>query len=212
MRKSLVILGAVLLFALVASAADISRFETFAGYDFVGFYPNNNIVPKAHFNGGSGEFVYNFNNWVGAVADVGAVHKGVWGGYTVDTTVLNYVFGPRVSFSKGSNFTPFVQVLFGGAYGASSSQISLLPSGGSNLPPGFIQNPNLPVSARIQTSDTAFAMLAGGGVDIKLSKHMALRPIEFDYYLTRFSNPRLGDNNQNNWRYTAGVNFMFGAR
>ena len=53
---------------------------------------------------------------------------------------------------------------------------------------------------------------AGGGVDIKLSKHMAFRPIEFDYYLTRFSNPELGNNNQNNWRYSGGVNFLFGAK
>jgi hypothetical protein len=210
-RKSLVVIGTVLLFALVGSAADYSRYETFLGYDFVGYYPNTNYIPKAHFNGGSGEFVYNFNSWLGAVADLGAVHKGIWGGHTVDTTVANYVFGPRITFSGSSKFKPFGQVLFGGAYGTTSTQVSLLPNGGANLPPNFVLPPNQPVTARIHASSNAFAMMAGGGLDIKFSKHMALRPIEFDYYLTRFSTPELGTSNQNNWRYTAGVNFMFGA-
>jgi hypothetical protein len=210
-RKSLVVLVAVLLSALVASATDYSKFETFLGYDFVGYYPNTNVIPKAHFNGGSGEFVYNFSGWLGAVADVGAVHKGLIGGYNVDTTVVNTVFGPRLSFHH-SKFNPFIQVLFGSAYGTTSTQVSLLPNGGAILPPDIVLDPNTPVTARLHASQEAFAMMAGGGVDIKFSKHMALRPIEFDYYQTRFSNRELGTNTQNNWRYTAGLNFMFGAR
>jgi hypothetical protein len=58
-------------------------------------------------------------------------------------------------------------------------------------------------------------MMAGGGVDIKISKHIAFRPLAFDYYLTRTPNfiTNITDNdiNRNNWRYTAGVNFMFGG-
>ena len=210
MKKSLVVIGAVLLSAFVASADDVAKFETFLGYDFVGFYPNNNVIPKAHFNGGSGEFVYNFSNWIGAVADVGAVHKGLIGGYNVDTTVANYLFGPRFAFHH-SKFSPFVQVLFGGAFGTTSTQVSLLPNGGANLPPWVVLPANTAVTARLHASQNAFAMIAGGGVDVKFSKHMAIRPIEFDYYQTRFSNPGLGTNTQNNWRYTAGVNFLFGA-
>jgi Outer membrane protein beta-barrel domain len=213
-RKSLVVLGAALLSALVASAAEETKFETFLGYDFVGYYPNTNVIPKAHFNGGSGQFVYNFNKWLGAVADIGAVHKGLIGGYNVDTTIANYVFGPRLAYHSSSRLTPFFQVLFGGASGSTSAQVSaLLPTGGPVVPPGFVVDPTRPFTARINASQTAFAMMAGGGVDIKLSKHVAFRPIEFDYYLTRFSNPELGGiNNQNNWRYSAGVNFLFGAR
>jgi hypothetical protein len=221
-RKSLVVFGAVLLSALVASAADYSKFETFLGYDLVGYYPNNNVIPKAHFNGGSGQFVYNFSNWFGAVADVGASHKGLLGGYNVDTTVVNTVLGPRFSYHH-SKFTPFVQFLFGTAYGTTSTQVTVLPSsllpsvsplptGGPVLPPWIVLPANTPVTARLHASQDAFAFMAGGGVDIKISKHMAFRPIEMDYYQTRFSNPELGTNTQNNWRYTAGVNFMFGAK
>jgi hypothetical protein len=42
----------------------------------------------------------------------------------------------------------------------------------------------------------------GGGVDIKVTSHLAIRPIEFDYFLTRFiNNLTSGNNNQNNFRY-----------
>jgi hypothetical protein len=56
-------------------------------------------------------------------------------------------------------------------------------------------------------------MLAGGGLDIKIGKHIAFRPVEADYFLTRF--PTIltqDDTNRNHFRYSAGVNFLFGAR
>ena len=53
-------------------------------------------------------------------------------------------------------------------------------------------------------------MLAGGGVDIKIGKHMWFRPIEADYYLTRIPNFVGNDTNHDNFRYSAGINFMCG--
>jgi hypothetical protein len=61
-------------------------------------------------------------------------------------------------------------------------------------------------------------MMAGGGVDIKVSRHVAFRPAGFDYYLTRpptqaidFFSPGVRSD-RNNWRYTAGVVLGFGAQ
>ena len=55
-------------------------------------------------------------------------------------------------------------------------------------------------------------MVAGRGLDIRVSKHVTFRPIEVDYYLTRLQNLRTdGDNNQNNIRYSGGVTFWFGG-
>lgn len=212
MRKSLVVLGAVLASALVANATDYSRFETFLGYNLVRFNPNNGFTPSANFNGGDAQFVYNPSKWIGVVADLGAVNKGVIGGYEVDTTVFNYVFGPRFTYHNHSRFTPFVQCLWGGAYGATSAQLTALVPPGGIIPPGIVIPPTTPITLRLNASQNAFAMITGGGLDIKLSKHVAFRPVGFDYYLTRFSNSQLGDNNQNNWRYSAGFNFMFGER
>jgi hypothetical protein len=56
-------------------------------------------------------------------------------------------------------------------------------------------------------------MVFGGGVDIKVSHSVAIRPAEFDYLLTRFGNPLTNNNaNQNSFRYQAGVVFEFGGR
>jgi hypothetical protein len=213
MRKLLAVVAAVPLFALVAGATDFSKYEVFLGYNFVRFNPNSDLVPSFNANGGGGQFAYNFNRWFSGVADIGAVTKGTLNGFNVDTTVMNFVAGPRVSFRKHGRFIPFAQVLFGGAYSTASAQIGL--TGATILPPFVIPNPGV-LTARLVASHTGFAMFAGGGLDIKVNKHMTFRPVGADYYLTRVSNvfTSIGDNtsNRNNFRYSAGVNFLFGAR
>ena len=213
MKNSFLIIGTVLLFASVAAATDVPTAETFLGYSFVRFNPNSQFLPSFNANGGGGQFAYNFSKWFSGVVDLGAVTKGSLGGLTLDSTVVNFVVGPRVTMHNHSRFTPFVQVLFGGVYATSSTQISLLPADGALLPGGIVLNPNLPVTARLNSSRTGFAMLAGGGLDIKLSKNISFRPIGADYYLTRLPSLFTGnDSNINNFRYSAGVNFLFGAK
>jgi hypothetical protein len=216
MRKIIAVIAAVPLFALVAAATEWPRAEAFLGYNFVRFNPESSFIPNFNANGGGGQFVYNVNKWIGGVVDVGAVTKGTLNGFNVDTTVLNFVAGPRVTFHNHSRLTPFVQALFGGAYSTASAQITVLPLPGSilpPLPPGIILPPDIPVSARLHASHTGFAMFAGGGLDIRVSKHMAVRPIGADYYLTRMPSLLTGTTtNKNNFRYSAGVNFLFGAR
>ena len=213
MKNSFLVIGAVLLFASVAAATDVPTAETFLGYNFVRFNPNSAFLPSFNANGGGGQFAYNFSKWFSGVVDLGAVTKGSLGGLTLDSTVVNFVAGPRVTMHNHSRFTPFAQVLFGGVYATSSSQISLLPTTGPVLPGGIVLNPNLPVTARLNTSRTGFAMLAGGGLDIKVSKNISFRPIGADYYLTRLpSFLTRNDSNINNFRYSAGVNFLFGAK
>jgi hypothetical protein len=85
----------------------------------------------------SSSTAYNFSNWFGAVADLAAVHKGLIGGYEGDTTIMNYLFGPRFAYHH-SKFTPFVQVLFGGAFGTTCTEVSLVPNGGADLPPWVV--------------------------------------------------------------------------
>ena len=222
MRKSLAVIGVILLSALMASADEEAyKFETFVGYDFVRFNPNNTgFIPPFNANGGNAEFVYNVRQYIGVVFDAGAVTKGTLNQAAIDSTVLNFVAGPRFTFRhKESRFQPFVQALFGGAYSTASTQIDILGGEVVNphvFPPTTIENPNLPISTRLVSSRTGFAMLAGGGLDIKLSKHIAVRPIGADYYLTRLPNfltqnlPNHSHQNLNNFRYSAGVNFMFG--
>ena len=54
-------------------------------------------------------------------------------------------------------------------------------------------------------------MLLGGGLDIKINKHMTFRPIGADWYMTRLPGLLTGNHHDaNNFRYSAGVNFVFG--
>lgn len=207
------LISAALLSASIAAATDWPSMETFLGYNFVRFNPNSGYLPSFNANGGGGQFVYNVTPWIGGVFDMGAVTKGTLNQTPVDITVLNFVAGPRVTFHNHSRFLPFAQVLFGGAYSTASTPITLIPGTTNVFPPGVILNPLQPLQARINASNTGFAMMAGGGLDIKLSKHVAFRPIGVDYYLTRLPSLLTGNtSNRNNFRYSAGVNFLFGAR
>jgi hypothetical protein len=202
---------------MAAVAQDFPKMETFLGYTYVRANSATD-VPAFSANGGSGQFAYNFSKYFSAVADLGAVHNGDIGGNLIDTTTANFLFGPRVSM-RHSRVRPYFQVLFGGVYATSSAQVTGLIDPSQLVPlPGFHApvdaTPALEaISTRIGAQQTAFAMTAGGGLDIKINKNVSFRPIGLDYYMTRLQNLRsANDNNQNNLRYTTGFNFTFGAR
>jgi hypothetical protein len=217
MKRSFKVAGITLLSALVASAwpqgEEYPKWEVFLGYDFVRFNPNSDFIPSFNANGGSGQIVYNFNRWIGLAFDAGAVNKGILNQVPWNTTVANFTGGPRVTWRKWSRFQPYGQVLFGGFYATTSVPVTILTEDNAVIPPGFNVVPGSPTSARVGFSTTGFAMLAGGGLDIKLGRHVAVRPFEASYYLTRFPNFFTNGNsrNINNFRYSAGVNFMFGG-
>ena len=212
MKKCIRVVGVGVLFVLTAIADEWPREEIFLGYNFAKFNPNSDVIPSFNANGGSGQFQYNFNRYLGLAIDVGAVNKGVLNGFDVDTTVMNFVAGPRVTFHNRSRFVPFVEALFGGAYATMSTNLTALPAVSSVLPPGLVLPPELPVTVRLRASRTGFAMLAGGGLDLKLNRHVALRLFEADYYLARIPDVFTGNaTNRNNFRYAGGVNFMLGG-
>jgi opacity protein-like surface antigen len=210
-RTFTLLLATCVLFVTNALAQDnATRMETFLGYTFTRFNAATD-VPAFSSNGGSAQFVYNFNNWIGAVADVGAVHNGNISDINLDSTITNYLFGPRVTFRHWARITPYFQILFGGVYATTSTGV-LVPA--DVAVPGFLQTTQNPdfVILRAARSQTAFAMTVGGGVDFKLNRHVSFRPVQLEYFLTRLQNLRSeDDNNQNNLRYSTGFNFTFGG-
>ena len=213
MNKIVSLIAAALLFAAAAAATEFPRYETYLGYDWVKFNPASGNVPSFNANGGSGQFVYNFNGWLGLAVDAGAVTKGVLNHQNLDTTIANLVAGPRLTWHRESRFRPFGEVLFGGTWGTTSTQIPVLPvASPAIIPPGLVVSPDTPISARLQASRSGFAMLTGGGLDIKVGKHTFFRLFEADYYLTRVPTfVAQKDINRNNFRYSTGVNFVFGG-
>jgi len=215
MKQSLIAIGVGLLCTFTGAAQTVPHMETFLGYTYVRVNTASN-VPAFSANGGSGQFAYNLNKWLGVVAYLGAVHNNNISCVSLDNTTANFLFGPRLSMHF-SRIRPYFQTLFGGVYETGSIRVlAALPPTPSN--PIFLPGqPVIPtgdaVTARLTASQTALAMTAGGGLDIKVSKHLMFRPIGLDYFMTRLQNLRTqGDNNQNNLRYTAGLNFTFGAQ
>jgi opacity protein-like surface antigen len=217
MNKNIAIVGAVLLLAMTAAAQDVPIAETFLGYTYTRVNSATN-VPAFSANGGGGQFVWNFSKWISAVADVGAVHNGNIGGYHLDTTLTNFLFGPRVPIRVHSRVTPYFQILFGGVYASTSARVTV-PADSVVIPPPVVQpvetitRPGDAVSLRASAQQTAFAMALGGGLDIKIAKWVSFRPVGLDWFMTRLQNLRsVDDNNQHHLRYTTGFNFTIGAQ
>jgi hypothetical protein len=234
MKRSLTLGAAVLACALVASAQEVPKFEAYIGYTFVHFSPSSSnitlangttISPFSTFNanGGGIQLAWNFNKYLGLVFDSSAAHHGDLNILNAEDlsgtglfgrgTAVNFVAGPRFSWRKWSRVTPFAEAMFGGVHYFNSAFVPLL------TPTTPVSNGVVPVPAdtvilgRDAGGTTNFAMLIGGGVDIRINKRISLRPIEADYYYTKIRNMQaFGDNSQNNFRYSAGVNFTFGAR
>lgn len=139
-------------------------------------------------NGGSGWVAFNFVRSFGIVGEVASQHASNISNSGADLTLTSYLAGPRYTFARARHFATFTQVLLGGAHASGS------------LAPG---NSGLAGSAH------AFALTAGGGLDIGITRHIALRAFEADYYLTRFDNG--ANDHQNNLRLAAGLIVRFGG-
>lgn len=179
------LLALVSLSSVAVSAQDVPKFDLFAGYSYVRANPVTSGVDGFNLHGGSASIAYNANSWLSGVADFGGYHSNNILGTGVDGTLSTYLFGPRLSYRRNSHFTPFGQVLFGVAH-----------IGGSD-------------GLAFSTSNNSFAMALGGGVDVKITHHFSLRPVQVDYLLTRFDEFGNGAQNQNNLRVSTGVVFHF---
>ena len=174
------------------------RFEVAGMFQYVNFFPG----PFSNFNnyGATGSFTYNANRWLGLTAEIGGYHftRQIFGApitnpdgsVTLPTQSITgswqtYMVGPRLNLRKFDHFVPFAEVLFGAAH--SGAQLN-------------------------GTGDqTDFAMAAGGGVDVILTKYLAWRFFEADYLMTNFSGTLVGANaHQDNFRIGSGLVLRWG--
>jgi opacity protein-like surface antigen len=193
MKRLALLCGALLLFAGASLAQDSPKFEAFGGYSYLRANSSGNGY---NFNGGSGSLAYNFTPMLGVVADFGGYH---WSQTAADATVVTYLFGPKLAFRHGP-FTPFAQVLVGGAH--ASGSLYGVNCGVRVHPEGTPCNAN--------NSDNAFSMSAGGGVDWNATTHIGVRLFQAEYLLTKFSGfGANGGDNENNFRLSTGVVFRW---
>ena len=224
MKRSITIAGMTVVMALAAMAADeVPKFEVSGDYSFAHFDPARNFLKVKNLNGGGGAFTMNFGRFLGVKADFQGygssnftytLPSGVTlpnGTVTTSPTVgtlqgnlFTYTFGPVIKKHTGW-FQPFGEVLLGAAH--------------SNTYANIFKNI---YGASASNNNNGFAMVVGGGLDLRLSPKFTLRPIEADYLLTRFGStfvppastglPSISTLNQNSFRYLAGVDFTFGGK
>ena len=194
MKKLIVILGLLVVFALPAVAQETPRFEVSAGYTFQDWQVPALFVPPPdyyHYNGFNAGGAYHFTQLVSLALDVTGTYNTTGG---VGTHIYSYLAGPRIYPLGHHRLTPYFHGLVGGA--------SFSGLGGQGVP-----------------DQTKLAWEAGAGLEYSLFKSVAIRVGQFDYEQTRFfhgedlqADPVLPKSNQNNYKFSAALVLRFGGK
>ena len=133
-------------------------------------------VPKVEVFGGYTWAGGNFHGWnasltgnvtkrLGIMADFsGQYGSELAGPILVNQNAHSFLIGPRFAF-RGKRLTPFVYAMIGATRFQESATIS---------------------GQRLSHSDTGFSSALGGGLDIKVNDHIAVRTFQIDYFRPNF--------------------------
>ncbi len=163
----------------------VPRYEIAGMFDYVNFNPGGGFQSFSNY-GGSGSFTWNPSRWIGLTEELGGLsYERNVNGASLDGGITTFLLGPRLNLRKFDYFIPFAEFLLGGAH----------------------VGPHMTGA----DSQSAFALAAGGGVDIALTRNIAWRFAEIDYLMTNFSGPSVGGNSrQDNLRLGTGIVLRFG--
>ena len=187
------------------SSSSYPKFEVPIDFSFINVHPDLPKITSFNVFGGGLAGVYNFTPLVGIKADFQFYTQGSGVKNTLEhdgfpagqlsANFVTYMFGPQIKKHSGK-FQPFGEALFGAAHSNEFAQIL--------QDEGIINK---------SSTNNAFAMEFGGGLDIPLTPNIQFRPVEIDYLLTRFGvNGTTYTGSQNNFKYSVGVNFTFGGK
>ena len=204
----------MLSFAQQETSQVATRGTLFGGYSLL--HSSNDLgstsIGSSNFNlGGSlggweAQGTYNFTRHFGVTADFSGNSKQLAGfsalGFSAGTRQHMYdmLFGPTVTgyFGKSSVFG---HALFGVALSSLNAGVTAPIVGGFSVP---------------LDSSNSFAMAFGGGMDIGISRHFAIRAAQVDFIRTNFNtlDSLTGltsgtSTSQNNYRYSGGVIWRF---
>jgi len=176
MRKSLAVVAVIALFAIPMLAQDHPKADIFGGYQYTRINPGGGASGE-NFNGWNAAVTGWVNNYLGVTGDFSGAYKSIGG-----TAIRQYtfMFGPTIASHANEKFTPFAHVLLGGAHCTTDA------------------------GACFATSNTAFALAFGGGLDVNVGHNVGVRVGQFDYLMTKFAS-----DTQNDFRFSAGIVFHF---
>jgi len=129
------------------------------------------------------------NLWhgLGVAADLAGSHAASIGSSGIPLSLVTTTFGVRYRWHGDHRLSPYGQGLVGEAHGFDSL---------------------FPTNSGSHISADSLAILVGGGLDIKLSNHLAARAIDAAWLRTQL--PNATENVQNNLRLGAGIVLRFG--
>lgn len=187
MKKTLLpIASLLLLFTLPSKAQDFPRTEVFVGYSYA---LNEVLIPneQSDLHGFDINAAYNFTSNFGVAFDFSG-HFGnedvVVPGptpVTLDIGINNYTYlgGPRYVYRGFDRLVPFGHALFG------------------------VQN-----TRAVGISEVNFAWALGGGLDVKINDHFAIRAVQAEYLGVNFDDT-IDFGTTNNFRASTGVVVTF---
>lgn len=196
MRKSFLLLVALLFaFPQLARAQRFEGIEVFGGYSYL----QNNLsstyspfyTPLTPFgadfslNGWQASITEKAADWIGLTQEFGGYYgtKNLLGADNHFST-FSILSGPRFYYPGLKGVTPFAHALFG--YDQTTVKLK---------------------SYNYKTTSSSYAMAFGGGLDVSVSRGLAIRVFQIDYY-----RPAMFGTGQNDVRFTAGIVFKFGGR
>jgi hypothetical protein len=149
----------------------------------------SNVITSSHFwmQGGSVQIHGQLWRGWGVAADIAGAQAGNVNASGVGLDMVTATFGPRYTWSPAhQRYALFGQVLAGIAKGFNSV---------------------FPAATGAISSNNSLALVLGGGMNVALSRHVAVRALDADWLRTQLPNGTT--NVQNNLRLGAGVVFRF---
>jgi len=189
MSKLTLVLLVLGLLSLPLMAQDYPRVEVFGGYQYLysGANTVNGVsVPSQNFNGWDAALTGKLTRDFGVEGDFGGAYATISG---VSNHVYTYTGGPIVSLSTGM-IRPFAHALVGGIH-LTSSEFG------------------------VSASQTGLTAMAGGGVDVRVDRAIALRLVQADWLYYRFGSQTVAGvtvpaySQNNNVRVSTGIVLRF---
>jgi hypothetical protein len=155
---------------------------------------HSNLVSNPTFwqQGGSVELSAQIYHGWGAAANITGTNVGSAADSGIGLSMVTATFGPRYTWSKPNGI-------------AHKRSLAIFGQGLIGESNGF--NSYFPSNAGGMRAQNTFALQVGGGIDVGLSRHFAVRAIQADWLRTQF--PNSTTNVQNNLRLAAGIVLRF---
>jgi len=177
MKRIFWLLPAILLFCAGAPAQEAPQWELGGSYTYAAANISPSYASRFTMSGGGFSIEENLNDWFGGRFEMTAL-SGTEAGSNVNAQT--YTFGPVFSYRKLDLVTPFAHAQLGAIHAGL----------------GYLG---------ISAPATRFDLAAGGGVEVTVSKYVAVR-FQGDYGLSHFLNLR-----QNNLLISAGIVVRLGS-